>query len=345
MLEKRDTLVLPILYNARHAIELALKFATRRLEAAGLLQPAGSPNHDIKAYWERLDAASLGDEKLQQLIRALKPFIDSLSRIDSDGQELRYHVKRDGDPSLEDHSLANLEVIRASLSELSEILSVLRDRTLSFLHERETGTFTSRCSRRDLLTIAQLVPRRESWTDPLFDEQKARIKARFNLSNREFSDALNVIQTNREMKAILGMETDLVHISDDEVVWLADQWRLLHPQRDDDNGLMIVSGNSFTLDTMLKEAALEKEVISEVEQRLAGDKLAEIEAMFYVGRDRVFPEYYQRRIETAQKVQAAVGDPIARIVYLIDKTNFLRSLQEACRKLGRLGLADRLSKI
>jgi hypothetical protein len=108
---------------------------------------------------------------------------------------------------------------------------------------------------------------------------------------------------------------------------------------------MIISGNSFTLDTMLKEMALEKEVLSEVEQRVAGDKLAEIEAMFYLGRDRLFPEYYERRIETARKVQAAAGDPRARIVYLIDKTNFLRSLQEACRKLGRLSLADRLSKV
>ena len=31
LLSKRDTLVLPILYNARHSVELALKFATRRL--------------------------------------------------------------------------------------------------------------------------------------------------------------------------------------------------------------------------------------------------------------------------------------------------------------------------
>src|SRR5690242_9521016 len=40
MFEKRDTLVLPILYNARHAVELALKFATDRLVQAGLLRPS-----------------------------------------------------------------------------------------------------------------------------------------------------------------------------------------------------------------------------------------------------------------------------------------------------------------
>jgi len=35
MFEKRDTLVLPILYNARHALELALKFATQMSAGEG----------------------------------------------------------------------------------------------------------------------------------------------------------------------------------------------------------------------------------------------------------------------------------------------------------------------
>jgi hypothetical protein len=329
MYEKRDTLVLPILYNVRHAVELALKFATDRLAAAGLVQPPSSPNHDIKAYWERLEGASLGDEKLLEILRKLKPFIDSLSRIDSDGQELRYHVNRDGTPSLEGYSLANLEVIRTSLSELSDILSVLKCRTLSFISERETGTFTNRCSRRDLLTIAQVVPRRDSWNSPLFDERKASIKTRFNLCNREFADALNAIQGNREMKVILGMETDLVHVLDDDVVWIAEQWRRLHPRRDgDSNGPAIKSGNLVTLDAMLEQMDTEREVIDEIEKRICADQLAEVEAMFYLARDRIFPEYYEQRIEKAQKEHAAAGDPGERIDHLISKTNFCT----ACKK-------------
>src|SRR4029077_19186146 len=112
-------------------------------------------------------------------------------------------VKRSGKPSLENESLINLQVVRADLSKLSDHLFVLRDRTLCFLDERETGTVTSRCSRRDLQTIAQLLPRRDSWDTPLFDQQKASIKARYNLSGTQFCKALNVIQGNREMKATL----------------------------------------------------------------------------------------------------------------------------------------------
>src|SRR4051812_42217787 len=43
---KRDTLVLPILYNARHAVELVLKFVTDRLSDAGVMRPVGPRGHD-----------------------------------------------------------------------------------------------------------------------------------------------------------------------------------------------------------------------------------------------------------------------------------------------------------
>ncbi len=346
MYENRDTLVLPILYTARHAVELALKFATDRLVEAALIQPGGRRNHDVKAYWERLHGASLGDEKLLQIIQALKPFINSLSRIDNDGQELRYHLNQCNEPSLSNYSLANLEVIRASLSDLSEILSVLRNRTLTFIDERETGTFTNRCSRRDLLTIAQLMPRRDFWAGALFDQQEEVVKPRFNLSKRQFSKALDAIQGNREMKAILGVETNLLHISDDEVVWIVDQWRRLHPERNErDAGPEIRSGREFTIDVLLKDAATWKEVVTEMEMRITGCKLAEIEAMFYLGRDRLFTEYYEQRIERARREHLAADDPIEEIGHLMDKTNFLRCVQEAAMRLGRLSLADRLSKM
>lgn len=346
MYEKRDTLVLPILYNARHAVELALKFTTDRLTTAGLMPPAGRRNHNIRAYWERLHASSLGDEKLSQTIQALKPFVDSLSRIDNDGQELRYHLNRFDDPSLSDYSLANLEVIRASLSDLSDVLSVLRYRTLSFLGERETGTFTSRCSRRDLLTIAQLMPRRAFWRDALFDQQKELVKGRFNLSNKQFSKALDVIQCNREMKALLGVETDLLHILDNEVVWIVDQWRRLHPQRDEEHGSFgIKPFDRATFGALLECLSTQKEVIAEIEWRITGDKLAEIEAMFYLARDRLFSEDYEQRIEGARKEHAAANDRTEEIVHLMDKTNFLHCVQEAAQRLGRLSLADRLSKM
>jgi hypothetical protein len=119
----------------------------------------------------------------------------------------------------------------------------------------------------------------------------------------------------------------------------------LHPERNEREGPKIRSGNEFTFDVLMRHAATRNEVLAEMEMRITGDKLAELEAMFYLGRDRLFTEYYEQRIERARKEHVAADNPIEEIVHLMDKTNFLHCIQEAARRLGRLSLADRLSKM
>src|SRR4051812_35319261 len=52
MLAKRDTLVLPILYNSRHAVELVLKFVSGQLFDCGLVATKHPTNHDIKGHFD-----------------------------------------------------------------------------------------------------------------------------------------------------------------------------------------------------------------------------------------------------------------------------------------------------
>lgn len=162
---KRDTLAMPILYNARHAVELTLKFTTKRLHAAGVisaLPPRRS--HDIMVQWTLLHEANLGDSEIRNLVAQLNPFVHSLHRVDADGQQLRYSETRDGRQSLFTESICDLEVIRASLEDLNRLLSSLMRRALSFIEERGTGTFTGVCSRKDLFQIAQMLPARDRWS-------------------------------------------------------------------------------------------------------------------------------------------------------------------------------------
>lgn len=345
MWDKRDTLVLPILYNARHAVELSLKFTIDRLVEIGLLPSAPPRNHDIEAYWKLLDEADIGDEEMSRCIDALEPFITSLSRIDGDGQELRYHLNRSEDKSLATYSVANLEVIRDSLAELSKLISDLKYRTLSFQDEHKTNAFTNRCSRRDLISIAKLMPRTDLWKDPVFDEKKENVKSRFRLSNRQFSKALNVIKTNREMKAILGSETDLLHISDDSIVWVIEQWRKLHPPRSagDESGIDYFDPARF--EGIEERFALEREVIAALQEQLTIDEFADLEAIFYLGRDRWFSEHYEEYVDGVKKEYAVEPDPRVKIAHLMEKTNFLTAACEGLTKLGRLSLTERLAHL
>ncbi|BCH27819.1 hypothetical protein [Mesorhizobium sp. L-8-3] len=344
---KRDTLVLPILYNARHAIELALKFATDRLVAAQIVGGDRKRDHNIKAQWERLHHAAIGDEALSRTIAALEPFIESLSRIDSDGQELRYHRNRDDDPSLADYALANLKVIQTSLGELKTLIDDLQYRTVDFLREHATGSHTGRCSRRDLMAIARIMPKRHLWNTPAFDEQKAEVMLRFGFGSRQFSLALDQIQRNREMGAILGMETPLLHLSDEDIVGIVRQWRLLHPKlekpKDGELGADYFGIERF--EAMQHHNAALREVIKTLQAQLSPDQLADLETVYYLGRDRVFPEYYETLVAEKRQEHAATNNPQEEIRHLMEKTNFLRCVQLAAIRLGRVALAERLKDL
>lgn len=343
---QRDTLVLPILYNARHGIELALKFAIHRLVAAGVIKGNGyKRDHNIKACWERLHRSAIGDEKLPNTIAAFKPYIDSLSRIDSDGQELRYHLNRENDPSLAGYAVANLQLIKSSLRKLKILIDDLRYRTIDFIDERSTGSYTNHCSRTDLLTIATLMPSRDLWTTEIFNEKKNVVQRRYGLSNRQLSIVLAVIQKNREMRSILGMESNLLYLTDDEVIRIAGHWRRVHPGQKEETGLASEHLNTTSAQMIAEEVAARREVINAIEAELSLEALAELETLFYLGRDHFFVEHYEADTERSRKRHAVANDSRETICYLIAKGNFLQCLWGAAARLGRLSLAERLKGI
>jgi len=111
------------------------------------------------------------------------------------------------EPPDELDSLANIEIVRASLGDLSKIIASLKNRTIDYLEERATGAFTNRFSRRDLVDIARQLPPIEQWNENEFDARKVELKSKFQISGTQFSKAVGVIKQNREMKALLGVET------------------------------------------------------------------------------------------------------------------------------------------
>jgi hypothetical protein len=256
---------------------------------------------------------------------------------------LRYHLNRDNDLSLANYSLANLLLIQTSLRKLKELINDLKYRTIKLVDERATGSYTKHCSRMDLLMIAQLMPSRRLWSTEAFDEQKKLVRERYGLGNRQFSIALDAIQKNREMRSIVGMESDLLYLTDDEVIRIIEQWRHIHPalQKEEANlGLDYFDANR--LEAMAEHVSTLREVITEIEAKLLPEALAELETMFYFGRDRFFVEYYEIAIERKRKEYAAANNLREGIRHLMEKTNFLQCIRRAAAKLGRSSLAERL---
>ncbi len=341
---QRDTLVLPILYNARHGLELALKFVTDRLVYTKMIKNDGfKRNHNIKVHWERLYDSDVGDEKIRDVLDALRPFVDSLSRIDSDGQELRYHRNRENDRSLAKYNLVNLRTVQSSLSILKNLIEDLKNRSISIVMERRVDSNTRRCSRADLLTIARIIRPREEWSTEVFNKSKIMVKERYNLGSRQFSKALDLIQKNREMRAIIGMESDFLHLDDDEVIQVTRHWRRLHPPREElDTTLYFPSPNSFSYASMRDRTTLFGDVVNAIRSELSDNALAEVQTLFYLGRDGFFAEYYEESVRRTCADHKAAGEPHRSIAHLMEKTNFLECLKLATPKVGRLTLRERL---
>lgn len=343
MYEKRDTLVLPILYNARHAIELNLKLIIGEFVRTGILNARHPANHDILSHLKLLEAQAVPDELFRERLSALRPFVHSLAKIDDDGQELRFHENRDGQRSMEGKALANIAVIKTSLVTLQEALKNLKFRAYSLCDEWHTGTRTTRCSRRDLVKIAKSLPQRRNWDSREFVECKQAIRERYGLGNRQFSLALDQVQATRELAGLIGIESDLVHLSDQKAEFLLEQWKKLHPPRDpkDTSGLVYFSERDW--DAIMKGRETEAEVISEIIAALSEEEFADAETIFYLARDGVFPEFYEDRLERKKAEFRARCDFRQEVHDLMSKTNFRSCFVKGLRAVGRGALSVRLS--
>lgn len=145
-----------------------------------------------------------------------------------------YHTNRANKQSLSDYSLANLEVIRDGVENLSNVLSDLRYRTIDFIDERKTKAYTKKLSRRDLSAIAKSLPALDHWGEPHFEEKKHELRSQYHLSEEEFFEAVEIVKANREMRALVGGQSSLLYLPDHSITFIARQWRKLHPPRGDD---------------------------------------------------------------------------------------------------------------
>lgn len=345
MLIKRDTLVLPILYNARHAVELLLKFVTNQLVECGVLAHGHPANHNLQGHFDLLVRANIGDEKLRGALDLLEPFIASLTRIDEDGQELRYHLNREGEISLKGESLANIAVIRTSLKRLASIIEALKYRTIDFIDERCGSAHTDRCSRNDLIAITKMLPPLAEWNSHAFTIAKEAIKKRFGLGSKHFSDALNVVKANRQMRGMLGEETALTSLADAKAIKVIEEWRKLHPPRDPNEEPAVVNGSDITFEDLMRDVPIRKAVMKTLLTELGDAEAAELEALYYLGRDGYLPELFDAKVAQVKRKQAVERDLPEQLRHLIDKTNFLQCLQIGAKKAGRLALAAQLERL
>lgn len=342
LMGNRDTLVMPILYNTRHGVELTLKDAVRQLHRMGLLREGPAIDHDVALPWRQLDEGRFGDNELREIIATLEPYVRSLSRVDADGQSFRYAHRTDEEVSMADRSLVNLLRIRDSLLPLKEQLRFLRWRVAELFDERATGSFTTECSRRDLVAIASRLPPRSEWASDDFDIAKAAIREKYGLSSNAFTRALNVIQTNREMGSLIGLDFDLAHLSDDKVFRILELWGRIWPMRPSRPAGPHSLADRTSFEAIEKTAGFQADAETGILSELDDDELADLETVYQLGRGSAYPEYYDEQLALRKDEHRAHGNRRELVHYLMGKGNLGSSFARGANKLGRPTLAARI---
>lgn len=344
LVASRDTLAMPILYNCRHGLELALKYAIDRLHATAAIAIGHPANHDILSHWQHLQNAKVGDDTLKTIIAGLEPYVRSLAAIDVDGQELRYAVNRDGKQSMSGIAVVNLPHIRRSIKSLSHLLQRLKSRVHEIEDERTTGTHTAECSRADLQEIARSLGDHSAWLEPGFADRKAVMMDKFGLGSHKFSFAVNAIRASRALAAIVGIESDLKHLSDDQAIATLSLWATANPvqaRNDDDLGLDYFNRG---WEAVKEHGRISRELDEAVMASLSVQEFADLQVLYYLGRNKEPGEHYEALLDSA--ISSFHGKlSWQNVHHLMTKTNLLDSVIAGATAAGRPTLSVKLRRI
>jgi hypothetical protein len=346
MFGSRDTLAMPILFNARHGLELALKYVLRELGALGMARTREGPvDHDLHAYWMHLSEQRIGDRAFHEQLAELKPFVESFTRQDIDGQELRYFENRDLKQSLGELAVVNLPLIQAAVRELRDILDRLMERVARLGQEHVSGTRTAECSRSDLIAIARIVGPKPSWTEDAFLERKADAMAQFGLSGKGFSKALDAIKASRELKTLIEVDSDLLHLSEAKIVEIVALWLDANPPKPANTPARVINAASISFDEIMRHGDKMSTLNKAAMERLTVEEFADLQTIFYVGRDRRFGEEYPRLLKMTLEAHRLAKERYALFHHILSKKNFIDGLAAGLRRVGQPALGDKVAQM
>lgn len=219
-----DTAIYPILFSARHYIELYIKGKIHEINSFKLkknIEDKLTRTHKINILWDYFKRIILEtcDSRMDKFLLDIEPYINDFSEIDLTGETFRYPYNQDYTKKhLEDKSLIGLYNFYQKFSALSKQLTDF-DLLISYLYtEYQAGTYTKHLNREDIEYIAKNLPKRADWQSDKFDLIKLDIKKRFKIGSKEFSQVIKIIEEHMEFKRYISPNIYDLQIEKDKLV-------------------------------------------------------------------------------------------------------------------------------
>lgn len=218
-----DTAIYPILFSARHYIELYLKQKIYEINQFKIKQEIEDKlvrTHDINRLWGLFKniVDETHDPRMNEFIMAVEPYINDFSIIDLTGETFRYPYNQDySQKHLEDRSVIGLYNFYQKFNELSKHMTSF-DWLIDCLEdEYNSGTYTKHLNREDIENIAKKLPVHTDWEKDEFREIRIEIKNQFKIGSKELSQVINIIKEHMEFKRYVFPDVYELEIGEDKL--------------------------------------------------------------------------------------------------------------------------------
>lgn len=342
LLGSRDTLVHPILYSARHAIELTIKHVLTELNKCDLQTDENRiKGHSLGKLWSLFEAVAKHDSRLNNLFKNMNPIVQYLDDIDKDAQDFRYpagNAKQGEKPkqTLEGKRIVDLVTTYKMVKELKELLMSLFAEVETVVEQRAMGSFTQDLNRDELKALSEACT---NDTSAYFAETKKKWKALNGLSSNGFKRAIDFIKKHREFAGNIGEESDLISLSS-ELLGQIVEWKRKDIQRDLENSALDVFERA-------KERPISCDAYGELEESLTPEVVAELEALYYLSFRSQYSETYVALYKALLKnlifadEAAQKQECMESFIRLFDKRPFLDNLIKSLRLIGQVKLSKK----
>ncbi|MFX5115426.1 hypothetical protein C5B41_16045 [Acinetobacter ursingii] len=213
-----DTCVYPILFSARHFLELFLKQQVLRIsylknksEDDYEIKLKLLKTHDTHKLWKLFlaEVKSVCDIRLNKYLHKIHIFILQFHNIDSTGETFRYPYSQTNSLHLTNHSVIGLKRFYKEFLEFSKVASDFSYLTDYLLKEYRVGTYTEHLSRANIEELALSLPPKKNWTNRILKKYQSYVKDKYGAGSREFGDVLKIIKNNIEFNNIVSDEYKL----------------------------------------------------------------------------------------------------------------------------------------
>lgn len=219
-----DTLIYPIVFCARHRIELFIKSQLRRIGHIkdGISIPDGkiTKTHDLKVLWLLFkDMTRQCDRRYGELVDKCEPVVMDFFAMDPKGETFRYPYSKDGVKHLTEQSIIGLRRFIGAYGGITELMGNIEILSGLLYNEYSTKTYTKKLSRSDIEEVAKSLPLRSAWRDVegSFDLVRQQNLTRYNIGSRAYSEVLNVIQSHREFSGYIGSDNSISHCDSEKL--------------------------------------------------------------------------------------------------------------------------------